>query len=94
MAGCLQAIDYVDVADSRAVGAVMAPDKPSKFHSVASGNLFRWFFFDATGRWDDPSMRQIPALSTLSLGTLALLLACLAVRRIGVKRFSGPATKA
>ena len=90
----VQAIDYVDVADSRAVGAVMAPGNPANFHAAAGGNLFRWFLFDAAAPGNGPSTHQIPTMSAFSLGTLALLLGWLAVRRIGAKRFSFPATKA
>ena len=72
----------------------MAPGNPANFHAAAGGNLFRWFLFDAAAPGNGPSTHQIPTMSAFSLGTLALLLGWLAVRRIGAKRFSFPATKA
>ena len=72
-----QDIGHVDVADSRGTAAVIAPDKPAVFHSVAGGNIYRWFFFNDNGQYDDPKTHVIPTLSWASLAALAALLAML-----------------
>lgn len=69
-----QSIRYVDVADNRAVGAVIAPGFPGNFNSVASGKVYRWFRFDENG---DLIKIPVPTLSQwgiLGLSLFVLLL--------------------
>ncbi len=72
-----QVIQFVDVADNRAVGSVIAPGSPSKYESKASGNLFRWFFYDVNGLLP---FQPIPSLSAWSLFAVSALLSLLGIR--------------
>ncbi|MBF5004379.1 hypothetical protein [Diaphorobacter caeni] len=76
----LQDIHFVDVADNRATGSVIAPNHASVFESVPGPNLYRWFYFDENGEYSDPVAKRIPVFSNGSLVLLGLLLALLGWR--------------
>lgn len=90
----LQSIQFVDVADNRAVGEVIAFGIPQNYQSRTSGNIYRWFQYDHAGGIDPRAlpgglsgMRSIPSLSSLGTGVLAALLALAAalhMRRRGL----------
>ncbi len=77
-----QTVQFVDVADNRAVGAQVAPGEPSLFQSISAGNVFRWFLFDEKGNPpktpeppDPPtSINPVPSLSVWALLTLAAII--------------------
>ncbi|ARU05795.1 hypothetical protein CCO03_14870 [Comamonas serinivorans] len=74
-----QSIQFVDVADNRAVGAHIAPGYPSQYKSVAGSNVFSWFDYDESGQ--SISAKRIPTLSGWALAAVALLLAGVGVVR-------------
>ena len=82
-----QTIQFVDVADNRAVGAVIAPGAPESLHSSASGNVFRWFLFDENGLVPQPpqptpSVAPVPALSSFTALLMAMLLGFIGFRAL------------
>jgi hypothetical protein len=99
-----QSVQFVDVADNRATGEVIAFGKPDQFQSQAGGNLFRWFQFDAQGQDQGggntgntgntgTDIRQVPTLSALGAAVLGALLALAALAHTPVlrrKRQHGP----
>ncbi|GEM_PF-1225877 len=90
----LQSIQFVDVADNRAVGEVIAFGIPENYQSKTSGNVYRWFQYNQAGGIDptalpgwSSSMRGIPSLSVVGTGVLVALLALVGsfyIRRRGV----------
>lgn len=95
-----QSVQWVDVADNRATGEVIAFGKPSQFQSQAGGNLFRWFQFDAQGQDQGggnggnggnngsggSDIRRVPSLSILATAALGALLAWAGMARIPALR--------
>ena len=82
-----QTIQFENVADNRAVGAVIAPDAPESFHSSAAGNVFRWFLFDDNGLLPQPpqptpSVVPVPALSSLMALLMTMLLGFIGFRAL------------
>ncbi|QIL80459.1 hypothetical protein G7047_11515 [Diaphorobacter sp. HDW4A] len=84
----LQDIHFVDVADNRATGAVIAPGKASVFESVPGANIFRWFYFDENGVYSDPTTKLVPVFSEWTLVLLGLMLACVGMRYASSKKKS------
>lgn len=90
----LQSIQFVDVADNRAVGEAIAFGIPENYQSQTSGNIFRWFQYNEAGGIDpralpgwSSSMKSIPSLSSVGTGVLVALLALVGgfyIRRRGV----------
>lgn len=89
-----QSVQFVDVADNRATGEVLAFGKPDQFQSQASGNLFRWFQFDAQGQDQGggsggsggSDIRRVPSLSIAWTATLGALLALAGMARMAALR--------
>ncbi|WP_028605358.1 hypothetical protein [Ottowia thiooxydans] len=69
-----QSIRYVDVADNRAVGAVIALGLPHNFDSIASGKVYRWFRFDEDGNLINVPVPTLSQWAILALSTLVMLL--------------------
>lgn len=78
-----QSIQYVDVADNRAVGAVIAPGLPGGFNSIASGKVYRWFRFDEYG---DLIKVPVPTLSQWGILALSALITLLFLGRRPVRK--------
>ncbi|WP_139223782.1 hypothetical protein [Delftia deserti] len=89
-----QSVQFVDVADNRATSEVLAFGKPDQFQSQASGNLFRWFQFDAQGQDQGggsggsggSDIRRVPSLSIAWTATLGALLALAGMARMAALR--------
>lgn len=74
-----QTVQFLDVADIRATGEVIAFGPPSQYQSEANGNLFRWFQFDAQGQdqgngGSSADIRNVPSSSALGMAILSVLL--------------------
>lgn len=87
----LQSVQFVDVADNRAIGAVIAFGAPSQYQSVANGNVFRWFQFDAQGNdQGDGSgsvdIRNVPLTSASGMALLSALLSLAVVAHLRRQR--------